>query len=140
MPNDGVVEGNEERKRNLTLRKIEEVLESKITHILHYHDKEGRTSEAQVIFRNRFMETAIDLYPVLKEALDKKDAAVGLMEKLAVSLKKDNTALTNKLSVAVEQIEKIKRYTTDSHSPATRFMWINEVADSALATIKEDGK
>jgi hypothetical protein len=35
------------------------ILESKITHILHYHDKEGgRTSEEQVIFKNRFPETA----------------------------------------------------------------------------------
>ena len=39
--------------------KIEKILEEHITHILHYHDKEGgRTSKAEIIFKQRFGEVS----------------------------------------------------------------------------------
>ena len=39
--------------------KVEKILEEHITHILHYHDKEGgRTSKAEIIFKQRFGEVS----------------------------------------------------------------------------------
>jgi hypothetical protein len=60
--------GLKESKKMPSVEEIEKILESFITHILWYHDKEGgRTEDVEIIFKSRFKDLALKLHSLFSK-------------------------------------------------------------------------